>query len=216
MNILKMKEIKLKSSYKGTRILLGNKKRTLINKMIDILISQGFTEIEIPIIQLQETFKNKVGEENNNMMFNFQDRAQRNICLAPEYTSVIQQLSKETFKHQKDVKVFYVSECFRGEKPQKGRYRQFTQLGVEVINPTNFEDYNPIPISELAMELLNTLKINYKVIYDTKRGLDFYLNGLGFEIHCDKLGASKQVCGGGFYDRGCGFSIGVDRILPLC
>ena len=91
-----MKEIK-ETCYKGTRILLGNEKRDLINSMIDVLKKEGFVEIQIPIIQHQELFKGKVGEENNNLMYNFKDRGDRDLCLAPEYTAVVQQLAKTTF-----------------------------------------------------------------------------------------------------------------------
>ena len=100
-----VKEIK-ENCYKGTRIILGNKKRSVIDKMISILKSNGFQEIQIPIIQYQETFKNKVGTENNNLMFNFNDRGNREICLSPEYTAVIQNLSKTYFKDKRNVKVF--------------------------------------------------------------------------------------------------------------
>ena len=150
-----MKEIK-ETCYKGTRIILGNKKRNLINKMIEILQKNDYQEIQIPIIQYQEIFKDKVGIENNNLMFNFNDRGNREICLAPEYTAIIQKLAKTTFKNEKDIKVFYVAECFRGEKPQAGRYRQFTQLGVEIINPTKIYQ---LPV--LADELISIVTKNF-------------------------------------------------------
>ena len=202
-----MESIK-ETCYKGTRILLGNEKRDLINKMIEVLKRDGFVEIQIPIIQYQEIFKSKVGQENTNMMFNFKDRGDRDICLAPEYTAVVQQLSKTTFKYKKDVKVFYVAECFRGEKPQKGRYREFTQLGVEILNPS--KDYMTY-LQGLALELMG----DRPCIIDTDvtRGLDYYKGGKGFEIACPELGAQKQVCGGGEYDGGVGFALGIDRIL---
>ena len=204
-----MKEIK-ETCYKGTRIILGNKKRNLINKMIEILQKNGFQEMQIPIIQYQETFKNKVGIENNNLMFNFNDRGNREICLAPEYTAIIQKLAKTTFKNEKDIKVFYVAECFRGEKPQAGRYRQFTQLGVEIINPTKFYQ---LPI--LADELISIVTKNFEIDYNVTRGLDYYKEGRGFEIVCEQLGSSKQVCGGGEYEGGVGFAIGIDRLLNI-
>ena len=207
-----MKEIK-ETTYKGTRILLGNEKRFMINNMVDYLIDKGYTEISIPIIQYQEIFKNKVGEENNNLMFNFIDRGNRDLCLTPEITAVIQKLSKKTFKYQKDVKLFYVHECFRGEKPQAGRYRQFTQLGVEIINPT--KDY----LDELVTCSEDLLKISglseYVVNRDVSRGLDYYEEGKGFEIVCEKLGNAKQICGGGKYDGGIGFAIGIDRLILI-
>lgn len=204
-----MKEIK-NTCYKGTRILVGNEKRDIINKMCDYLINIGFIEISIPILQYQETFKEKVGEENNNLMFNFKDRGDRNICLAPEYTAVIQKLAEQDFKHQKDVKLFYVQECFRGEKPQAGRYRQFTQLGVEILNPT--KDYH-YTMKALAHQLICVVRTDIKINNDVVRGLDYYKNGKGFEIICEQLGSSKQICGGGEYEGGIGFAIGIDRLL---
>jgi histidyl-tRNA synthetase len=207
-----MKEIK-ESCYKGTRILLGDEKRLLLNNCITLLTQNHFQEISIPIIQPQELFANKIGEENNNLMYNFTDRGNRNICLAPEYTAIIQNLTKTYFKHQKDVKLFYIQECFRGEKPQCGRFRQFTQLGVEIINPTKDYIEELINIASWLIYFFNnpTVEINRNVT----RGLDYYKDGKGFEISCESLGSSKQVCGGGEYDGGVGFAIGIDRLLQV-
>lgn len=204
-----MLEIK-ETCYKGTRILVGDEKRDMLNIMISKLRKEGFIEISIPIIQNQEIFENKVGEENNNMMYNFKDRGNRNLCLAPEYTAVVQQLSKTFYKYNKNIKLFYVQECFRGETPQAGRYRQFTQLGVEILNPT--ED---VPgqvmgyIKSIAYDLMPR-----KVVLndDVTRGLDYYKDGKGFEIRSlDGL----QLCGGGEYEGGVGFAIGIDRLIYL-
>lgn len=210
--IIKM-EIKTSKTYKGTRIVFGEtarNKRRLLNQMIEIMESYGYQEMMIPVIQLTETFASKVGEENNNMMYTFTDRGNRDICLAPEYTAVVQQLSNETFKMTKDVKLFYIGECFRGEKPQAGRYRQFTQFGVEVINPT--EDMTD-ELLEIATKLIELATDNYEVNLDATRGLDYYTGGKGFEISCPELGAAKQICGGGSYEGGVGLAIGVDRLL---
>jgi histidyl-tRNA synthetase len=202
--------IKIKEScYKGTSIIIGNQKRILINNMIEKLLSVGFVEIQIPIIQFSETFKNKVGEENNNLMYNFTDRANRKLCLTPEITAVIQPLANTIFKDKKDVKLFYVSECFRGEKPQKGRYRQFTQLGVEILNPSSDKS---IFIKQLAGDLLDYDASKYNLISNNIRGLDYY-NGFTFEI--ENIENKLSVCGGGAYENGIGFAIGIDRFLEL-
>lgn len=199
-------------TYKGTRILLGNKKRFIINEMFDYLLSKGYSEISIPIIQFRNTFKNKVGIENTSMMFSVTDNnPDRDLVLAPEYTAIVQKLASTKLKYKKDVKLFYIQECFRGERPQAGRYRQFTQLGVEIINPT--KNYTEELIAD-ATSLINKFGIQDIVINtDATRGLDYYKNGKGFEITYDKLGSSKQICGGGSYDGGIGFAIGVDRCL---
>jgi histidyl-tRNA synthetase len=206
-------EIKTSKTYKGTRIVFGEtarNKRRLLNQMIEIMESYGYQEIMIPVIQLTETFASKVGEENNNMMYTFTDRGNRDICLAPEYTAVVQQLANETFKMTKNVKLFYIGECFRGEKPQAGRYRQFTQFGVEVINPT--QDMTD-EMLEIATKLIELATDNYEVNLDATRGLDYYTGGKGFEISCPELGAQKQICGGGSYEGGVGFALGIDRLI---
>ena len=208
-------EIKLNNTYKGTRILFSDSaksKRTLLNKMIDILESYGYQEIMIPIIQKQETFQSKVGDENRNMMFNFKDRGNRDLTLSPEYTAIVQKLVSEKFKYEKDVKKFYIGECFRGERPQAGRWRQFTQFGVEVLNPS--KDYSD-ELIEIAKKMIELVTNNYEINLDATRGLDYYKGGKGFEISCPELGAAKQICGGGSYEGGVGFAIGVDRLL-LC
>lgn len=208
-------EIKLESTYKGTRILFAEsakQKRKVLNQMIEILESYGYQEIMIPIIQKQETFASKVGDENRNMMFNFKDRGDRDLCLAPEYTAVVQKLYQDKFKYTKDVKMFYIGECFRGENTQAGRWRQFTQFGVEILNPT--KDYLD-ELVEIAKKLIELTTNNYEINLDATRGLDYYKGGKGFEIACPELGASKQVCGGGSYEGGIGFAVGVDRLLLL-
>lgn len=210
-----MKEIKT-TTYKGTRILLGNEKRDIVNRMISILVEQGFIEISIPVIQYQSLFTEKeIGKENLHLMFEFQDRAERNLCLAPEYTAVMMKLAKTEFLNQNDVKLLYVQECFRGEKPQAGRYRQFTQLGVEILNPTG-DNLKLRKIEDFADILLTPWHANI-TSYEhlVERGLGYYKNGKGFQISCEELGGQKQICGGGEYEGGVGFAIGIDRLLLL-
>ncbi len=214
-------EIKIDSTVKGTRILTGelaNQKRDLINTMIQTMRKLEFDEIMLPIIQFQETFSGKVGGENQKMMYTFQDAGGRELCLAPEYTANIMQLAQTTFKFKKDVKLFYVAECFRGENVQRGRLRQFTQFGVEIINPTkipeNWTSYQRY-IIQIAKALISKVTDEYEIDETAKRGLDYYIDGEGFEIRCEKLGAQKQICGGGEYPGGFGFAIGIDRLLLL-
>jgi len=217
-----MKEIK-ETCYKGTRILIGNEKRVITNKLIVSMLAAGFTEISMPVIQLSDTFDGKVGTENNNLMYKFTDRGNRDLCLAPEYTAVIQELAKTKLKFNNNERLFYVQECFRGEKPQAGRYRQFTQVGVEVLNPTD-DPLNDLTwlekLANLAEGMVWTclpedIDFTVNVNMNVTRGLDYYKDGKGFEITIDELGSSKQVVGGGEYDGGVGFALGLDRILSL-
>lgn len=197
---------------KGMRITLGDNWRESLNKCIDIVTNLGFQEIRLPIIQEYSIFEGKVGEENNNMMYRFKDRGGRDLCLAPEYSGVVMQLANTTFKYTKNVLLFYVAECFRGENPQKGRFRQFTQFGVEILNPK--EDFDPNTLIELAIKLCKTIRpeLEYQINTDVTRGLDYYLGGKGFEI---RTSDNFQIVGGGAYPGGIGFAIGFDRLLSI-
>jgi histidyl-tRNA synthetase len=149
------------------------------------------------------------------MMYRLKDAGDRDLCLAPEYTAIVQQLAKTRFKHDRDVKLFYVAECFRGEKPQEGRYRQFTQLGVEILNPERPLADTLCKLAEILITRISFTDFNGALTIDSNvsRGLDYYKDGKGFEITCDLLGSSKQICGGGEYDGGIGFAIGIDRLM---
>lgn len=220
-------EIKTSKTTKGTRILIGQlaeKKYQMIHKMGEVAIRQGYERIIMPNMQFQDTFSGKVGNENQKMMYSFQDAGGRDLCLAPEYTAVVQDIALNYSKFRKDLKIFYAQECFRAEKPQAGRYRQFTQFGVEILNPT--KDYKKQLLS-LAQTLISNSMLpmtvkwfdeylkNLVVNEDVTRGLDYYKEGQGFEISYSTLGAQKQICGGGAYDGGIGFAIGVDRLLLI-
>lgn len=212
-------EIKSEYTVKGTRILAkdsANFKRDITNKSISLLRKEEFDEIIVPILQFQKTFSGKVGNENQKMMYAFKDAGDRDLCLAPEYTANIMKLSDTTFKFKKDVKLFYVSECFRAEKPSFGRFRQFTQLGVEILNPTKDYYDSIIKIAENIIKIsIDSEDVKLEIDKDAKRGLDYYKGGRGFEIRLNELGSQKQICGGGEYEGGIGFAIGIDRLLSF-
>lgn len=144
-------------------------------------------------------------------MWAFEDKGNRPVCLIPEVTGLVQELWRDTWQGQgKPLKLFYVSRCYRYERPQAGRYREFTQFGVEYLGGSNPEDRD-----EVIQSLKNCLAavgVDYQFNDSVKRGLSYYVED-GFEVECAKLGAQKQIAGGGRYQEGIGWAIGVDRLL---
>ena len=208
-------EIKLEEKQvKGTRILMGSVaacRRKMVNKWVEIALSRNYQEIILPSIEKEEIYTTKVGEELvERQMYRFQDKKGRNICLRPEGTATCQLIANQ-FPFDKDVKLFYDVRCWRYERPQSGRYREFSQFGVEVLNPR--KDYIDEMI-EMATEMLTAfvpeelLKINTSA----SRGLSYY-TGNGFEIEIPDMGAQSQIVGGGSYAEGIGFAIGIDRFM---
>jgi histidyl-tRNA synthetase len=97
----------------------------------------GFEEIRTPVIERTELFERGVGTETdvNKEMYTFEDRDGERVSLRPEQTASVVRAYIEhgLFNQPGLVKLFYIGEQFRRERPQKGRYRQFGQVGVEVL-----------------------------------------------------------------------------------
>ncbi len=142
-------------------------------------------------------------------MWNFKDKSDRNCCLIPEATGVIQELYREFWEKTlpKPIRLFYVSRCYRYDRPQKGRYREFWQFGVEMLGKSDAEE-----VIGLLKRCLDAFGLEYRFVPSVKRGLTYYIEE-GFEVECDKLGAQKQVAGGGKYLEGVGWAIGIDRLI---
>lgn len=200
--------MKNKYTARGTNVSIGNEKRDYCNEVISLLKSENYTEIYLPSIEMLSLYKKATGDEIESQMYSFKDKKGRDLCLRPECTKTVHSFKNEL---PKDTRLFYLQKCWRYERPQKGRYREFLQLGVEIINPTkNYLD-EMIDIATQAVELRT---FDYVLNKEVTRALSYYTEK-GFEITCDELGAQKQVCGGGTYKDGIGFALGIERLMLL-
>nr|WP_231137431.1 ATP phosphoribosyltransferase regulatory subunit [Chromobacterium paludis] len=165
----------------------------------------------MPALWSQDTFVAKAGgSEILEQMWAFPDRKGRACCLIPEATALFQERNKEFLNGRRSADFFYIARCYRYERPQAGRYREFTQLGFECLGP------DPSAAFERSLALgrgfLDSLGLRYELDGAARRGLSYYLGGEGFEMRVPELGAQKQVVGGGAYREGAGFGIGLERL----
>jgi histidyl-tRNA synthetase len=205
---------------KGTRILMGEE-AALYTNVIDTLRvtckARGFKEVVIPSIWDAETFCKKISNETKDQMWSFADKGGRGVTLIPEVTGIIQEMYDSDWSKAmpKPIKLFYVNRCYRYERPQAGRYREFTQFGVEILGNKNPEE-DAYEAKFLLKDCLYALGMDPVLDFDFKetvtRGLGYYIED-GFEVECESLGAQKQVAGGGRYAQGIGWAIGVDRLM---
>ena len=175
-------------------------------------IDAGAEEAIVPALWSQDTFVQKAGgSEIIGQMWAFPDKKGRPCCLIPEVTALFQERCQELLDRRKERMLFYVARCYRYERPQAGRYREFVQLGFEYLcsNPQRAL----VRSREIGAGFLDSLGLDYAFDIAAKRGLSYYLNGEGFEIRCPELGAQQQVAGGGAYREGAGFGIGAERLL---
>ena len=127
---------------RGTRDLIGDdmrRHRHVIDTARHVAEIYGFEEWSTPIFEETGVFSRTLGETSDVVtkeMYTFADRGGDSITLRPEATaSVCRALVSNGLTQSLPQKVFYAGPMFRYERPQKGRYRQFHQIGLELIGP---------------------------------------------------------------------------------
>ncbi|MEE1244374.1 MAG: histidine--tRNA ligase [Acutalibacteraceae bacterium] len=128
-------------AVKGTNDILPSevyKWQFVENRMLETARIFGFNEIRVPVFEHTEVFKRSVGDTTDVVqkeMYTFDDKGGRSITLRPELTAgVIRSLiEKGLVNGPLPLKVCYIGGCYRYEKPQAGRLREFHQFGVECV-----------------------------------------------------------------------------------
>lgn len=142
-----------------------------IEKVVrDVSKNFGFKEIRFPTFEHTELFTRSVGDTTDVVqkeMYTFLDKGERSITLRPEGTACVVRSAVENnlLAEALPLKVSYVTSCFRYEKPQAGRLREFHQFGAEMFgSPSPDADAQLIALANSVFEVLGvknlTLKIN--------------------------------------------------------
>jgi histidyl-tRNA synthetase len=150
---------------KGTRDLRGDELRAfrkIIATAQSFLPIYGFEEIETPIFESSDVFGKTLGEASDIVMkemYTFTDKGGDSLTLRPEGTAgVARALISNNLFRDLPLKLFYYGPMFRRERPQKGRYRQFYQMGVELVgSATAVADFEVIRLGWVILEKLGLL-----------------------------------------------------------
>ena len=142
---------------RGTRDFTSEemqKRRHVEKRIRSTFISYAYTEIQTPTFETLELFTAKSGEEIIEELYSFKDKGSRNLALRPELTAPVIRFYVEKLQMEpKPIKLFYFGNCYRYDRPQKGRYREFTQAGCELIGTDTIE-----AVSELIALAYNIIK----------------------------------------------------------
>ncbi|VEU76918.1 histidine--tRNA ligase [Mycoplasmopsis columbina] len=154
------------TKIKGTRDLFGKEEKlieTIRREFLDTVYSFNFEWIDTPIFESAQLFKRSAETSDivKKEMYEFKDKGQRELVLRPEGTAgfVRALIENKWYASSKSGKFAYCGPMFRYEQPQKGRYRQFMQAGVEYISEIN--PYNDAEIILLAKKILNNLGVSF-------------------------------------------------------
>ncbi len=165
-------------------------------KIHDLCRRFGYKEVRVPVFEHTELFERGVGDTTDVVqkeMYTFEDKGGRSITLRPEGTAGTARcfLENNLFADAQPTKMYYLLSCYRYEKPQSGRLREFHQFGIEAFGSA--DSSIDAEVISLAMMLLGELGV---------KDLKLYLNSIGcpscrakyneklksyFEAHIDEL-----------------------------
>lgn len=143
------------------------------DKIKDICLTFGYKEIRTPMFESTELFERGVGDTTDVVqkeMYTFLDKGGRSITLRPEGTSPIVRsfVEKSLYAQPQPTKLYYLYPCFRYEKPQTGRLREFHQFGVEVMGADSASI--DAEVISLAMQVFKRLNVT---------GVELNINSIG-------------------------------------
>src|SRR5665213_1036254 len=163
---------------------------TLESKARKICKSYGYREIRTPVYEDADLFKRSLGQTsdvvNKQLLELASSKEDEGYALRPEGTaSIVRSYIENSFDGKENLsKLFYLGPMFRGERPQKGRLRQFHQIGVEAIGPHSTSPFLDAEMMALAMHLLQEfgvkgpkLKINSLGSKEDKANISIWLRG---------------------------------------
>lgn len=161
---------------RGTRDFLPQEmeeRRYLEAGMREVFEGYGYREIATPTFESLALITAKSGEEIRERLYHFKDKSGRELALRPELTAPAMRLYVNQLQFEpKCVRLYYLGNCFRYERPQSGRYREFWQAGIELIGS---------PYPEAEGEVI-------AVALDALRKI-----GLNFELHIGHIGILRQI-----------------------
>jgi histidyl-tRNA synthetase len=165
--------------YKGTRDFYPQdlaRRNYIFATWRQVLISSGFVEYDCSVIENAEVYLAKSGEElGSKQLYSFTDKGDRKIALRPEMTpSLARMVAAEFGQLKMPLRWFSIPNCFRYEKPQKARLREFYQLNVDIVGKTA----GPVDLELLfilgkifqafgATRQMYTIKFNHRQVLDS-------------------------------------------------
>jgi histidyl-tRNA synthetase len=198
---------------RGTRDFLPAdtaRRRYVESVMRNVARNWGYSEIITPTFEHLDLFTLKSGEGIIGELYNFTDKGGRDMTLRPELTAPVMRLYvNELQPLPKPLKLFYFENCFRYERPQKGRFREFWQFGVELIGSGKSDsDAEVIALADAllkAVGIRGDMKLgNLAVIRTLLKGLEPEIVSktmrlvdkkeyAGLEALLEEIGAEEQL-----------------------
>lgn len=161
-------------TLKGFRDFLpkeARKRQFVINKLRTVFESFGFEPLETPVLEYEEILTGKYGEEGDNLMYRFEDNGKRRVAMRYDQTVPFARVVAQYQNELPSIfKRYQIQPVWRADKPQKGRYREFTQCDIDTVGINSpLADAEIIAVTAKALETLGfknfTLLINDRRVF---------------------------------------------------
>ena len=156
-------------------------RRWIEDRWRDTALRFGFEEYDAPVIEALDLYTRKSGEEIVGQLYAFEDRGGRQVALRPEMTpSLARMIAARSQGLPKPIKWFSIPRLFRYERPQRGRFREFWQLNLDIIGVEGVEA--DAEIMAAGVEVLRACGLgeeDFVVRYSDRRLLEAVMDALG-------------------------------------
>src|SRR6201994_1058358 len=156
---------------RGTQDLLpeaARRPRHVTETAREMAALYGFAEIATPIFEFTDVFARPIGEHTDIVakeMYTFTDRGGEEVTLRPENTAgVVRAVLSNSLVQSVPLKFFYSGPMFRYERPQKGRFRQFHQIGVELIGVG--QPQADVEVIASGQRILDALEVGDRIVLE--------------------------------------------------
>lgn len=190
-------EIIKPSILPGFMELLPNEQRKF-NKIKDIVRqtfeANAFENIETPIIEKTEILLAKGGGETTKQIYNI-DHESRNMSLRFDLTVPLSRYVSEHFHNiEFPFRRYHIGKVYRGERNQKGRYKEFYQCDIDIIGSNSLDIRNDAEVPAIMYQVFKNLKIdNAKINVNNRKLLNGFLNELGLDNYIEILRVIDKI-----------------------
>lgn len=177
-------------------------RRWIEDRWREVAREYAFEEYDAPLMEPLELYTRKSGEDIVGQLYAFEDKAGREIALRPEMTpSLARMVAARSQGLPKPIKWFSIPRCFRYERPQRGRFREFWQLNLDILGISEMTADAEIMAAGIDSLRSCGLKVeDFEVRYSDRRLLEVLLEGLGVApgerqavyVALDKMSAAGQ------------------------
>lgn len=162
-------------------------KEEMLTKLKNVFKTYAFSPIETPHLELKEVLLSQVGEDTQKEVYSFEDHGKRQVALRFDQTVP---LARYVISNREQIKLpfkrYAIWNVFRGENPQSGRYREFTQCDFDFVGTTSIvSDFEVIEVMASSMLALGIE--NFTISFNNRKVLNGLLDSMGIEDKVDDV-----------------------------